>query len=102
MFDFAEIPLYPRQQIAGGAALENFAGKGATRAQCVDGHVQRDLDQGEGILIGREGVYKLRVPEVLLKNDGEGLDFPRFRMPVAQGLDLASKYSTFSASESKD
>jgi hypothetical protein len=61
-----------------------------------------DLDQGEGILIGREGVFKLRVPEVILKADTEGLDFPKFRMPVRQGLDLAGKYHSFSGSGQKE
>jgi hypothetical protein len=61
-----------------------------------------DLDQGEGILIGREGVFKLRVPEVILKKDNEGLDFPKFRMPVRQGLDLAGKYHTFSGGGQKE
>jgi hypothetical protein len=53
------------------------------------------LTQGEGIFIGMDGVFKIRVPEVVLKQDNEGLDFPRFRMPVRPGLDLQSKYHTF-------
>src|SRR6185312_4240578 len=45
MFDFAEMLFDPRQQFAGGAALEDLADKSATGTQAVDGHVQRDLDQ---------------------------------------------------------
>jgi hypothetical protein len=54
------------------------------------------LEQGEGVFIGAGGVFKIKVPEVILKADSEGMDFPKFRMPVRQGLDLAKKYQTFS------
>lgn len=56
------------------------------------------LIPGEAIFIGKNGVYKLKIPEVVLKQDSEGIDFPRFRMPSKAGLGLAEKYHTFSSS----
>jgi intracellular multiplication protein IcmO len=57
----------------------------------------RALVPGEAIFIGKNGVYKLKIPEVVLKQDSEGLDFPRFKMPAKRGLALADKYHTFTA-----
>lgn len=54
----------------------------------------KSLQPGEAFFVGKDGVYKIRVPEVILKKDGEGIDFPRFRMPTRTGLDMAHKRST--------
>ena len=56
----------------------------------------RNLQDGEAIYIGRNSVMKLQVPLVSLDNSNKNLDFPRFRMPHRQGLDIASKYLSFS------
>jgi intracellular multiplication protein IcmO len=52
------------------------------------------LPPGEAFYLGKDGVYKLRVPQVIMGQDDEGLDFPRFRMPARQGLGLAEGYRT--------
>ena len=56
----------------------------------------RTLKDGEAIYIGRNSVVKIQVPLLSFNNDNKELDFPRFRMPDKQGLDIASKYHTFS------
>jgi intracellular multiplication protein IcmO len=56
----------------------------------------RTLKDGEAIYIGRDSVLKLQVPLVALNNENKKLDFPRFRMPHKQGLEIANKYTTFS------
>jgi len=61
----------------------------------------RNLETGEAIFIGRSDVLKMKVPYVGLKNDGHGLNFPRFNLPQKEGLSLADKYHTFSASEKR-
>jgi type IV secretory pathway TraG/TraD family ATPase VirD4 len=54
----------------------------------------KSLNPGQAFYLGKTGVYKLRVPEVVLRQDEEGIDFPRFRMPERQGLSLTDKYRT--------
>lgn len=61
----------------------------------------RALVPGEAVFIGKDGVYKLRVPEIILKKDNEGIDFPRFRMAARQGLGLAEKYHSFGGAPAK-
>jgi len=56
-----------------------------------------NLKTGEGIYMGPSGVVKIRVPRVKLGKDGDGIDFPRFRMPPVNGLAVAEKYHMFSA-----
>lgn len=58
----------------------------------------RTLKDGEAIYIGRNSVVKIQVPLLSFDNNNKELDFPRFRMPDKQGLDIASKYDTFSSS----
>lgn len=56
----------------------------------------KNLKDGEAIYIGRNSVYKLQVPLLHMNNENKSLDFPRFRMPHKQGLDIATKYHSFS------
>lgn len=50
-----------------------------------------NLDLGEAFVISKLGTFKVRIPEVVLSKDDEGLDFPRFRMPARQGLNVAER-----------
>lgn len=56
-----------------------------------------NLKVGEAIYMGPSGVIKLRVPRIILGQDGEEIDFPRFHMPPRAGLAVAEKYHMFSA-----
>ncbi len=55
-----------------------------------------NLKVGEGIFIGQHGVFKLKIPRVILKQDGGEIDFPRFHMPPVTGLGVHEKYHQFS------
>ncbi len=59
----------------------------------------RNLKDGEAIYIGRNSVYKLKVPLVMLDKTNKTLDFPRFKMPKVQGLSVAERYQTLSGFE---
>jgi len=56
-----------------------------------------NLKTGEGIYMGPSGVLKIKVPLVKLGSDrSEEIEFPRFRMPLVNGLAVAEKYHMFS------
>ncbi len=52
-----------------------------------------NLKTGEAIYMGPMGVLRLKIPFVELRKGGEELDFPRFRMPLVNGVGLADMYN---------
>jgi intracellular multiplication protein IcmO len=60
-----------------------------------------NLKTGEAIYMGPSGVMKLKVPFVKLRKDSDALDFPRFRMPLVQGVGLAERYGQFAVGSSE-
>ena len=56
----------------------------------------RNLQDGEGIFIGRSSVYKIKVPLLEFDKSNKNLDFPRFRRPYRQGLSITERFGNFS------
>jgi hypothetical protein len=47
------------------------------------------LVPGEAFVMSNNGVFKVKIPEVVLRKDDEGITFPRFRMASKMGLNVS-------------
>ncbi len=77
-------------------SLINVGSRGKSTSQSVtvkyDTVIRADefmnLPVGQSFFLCNQGVYKLKIPEVSVRKESGKIQFPRFRMPTRQGLNM--------------